>query len=108
MYFTDSEKYVLAMLASGMLQAGLEDGIITRPQWESSIANVCSQLNTPQSILTTQLNIDPFSTIRNMTMEQKQFVKNFFYGIIQQVPNCEKAIYYFSTTLENSGLTINI
>ena len=106
MYFSDKEKYALAMLAAGMLQAGLKDGVISNSQWQSAILSVCNKLNAPQTIFKWHLSIDPFSIIRNMKNDQNEFVKTFLYGVFQQVPTCEKAAHYFVTTLENSGLII--
>lgn len=104
MNLTESEKYVLALISAGMLQAGAEDGLISYQQLEIEINRVCNNLGTTMAILGNSQDLDPFAVIRNMNTQKKDFTKSFFYSVLQKVPTCEKATYYFVSTLEQSGL----
>lgn len=104
MHFSETEKYILAMIGVGMLQAGVEEGIISRSQFDVHVGNICSQLGTSSSILTRRYNVEPFQTIRQMSEDKKMFVKTFLFNILQQVKNCQQATYYFVHTLEEGEL----
>lgn len=105
MEFSQNEKYVLAMIASGMLAAGYEQGIITENQYEKYSSEACAKVGANNTILLNKLHINPFMTIQNMDSQKKNFVKSFLYQVLEKVPNCDAAAYYFATTLQNSGLT---
>lgn len=92
------------MLASGMLQAGYQEGILSKTRFESYIQDVVSKLGTTMAIFSLNLRVDPFLTIRQMDSSKKNSVKSFLYETLQKVPNCEAAGYYFVSTLERSGL----
>ena len=64
MYFTEQEKYVLAMLASGMLQAGEQEGLNSRRQWDHYLRNACRKLGTDTSIILRKYDVNPFQTIK--------------------------------------------
>lgn len=81
-----------------MLQGGEQEGFISRTQWDDYLDSACRKLGTNTSIISRKYNVDPFQTIRNMSNDKKQFTKNFLLGIMQVVPNSEKAKYYFIST----------
>lgn len=104
MNFNQSEKYVLAILACGMLQAGYKEGALSRTQFESYLQEAFAKLGTTGAIITMKLDVNPFLTIKLMDSTKKDFVKTFLYDTLQKVPNCETAVYYFASTLEQSEL----
>lgn len=92
------------MIGAGMLQAGVEEGLISRSQFDVYVGNICTQLDSAASILTRRYDVDPFQTIRQMPEDKKMFVKTFLFNVLQQVKNSNKATHYFVHTLEQGGL----
>ena len=108
MAFNRTEQFVLAMLAVGILQAGYNEGHISKSQYERYADEACAKLGTSISIILSGLEVNPFLTIRQMDSRKKFFVKSFLFEILQKVPDCETATYYVMSTLDQGGIITNI
>lgn len=108
MNLNKEEQFVLAMISTGILQAAFKQGVISKSLFDIYASTAYSKLGTNSSILSNNYNVDPFKTIRQMDAQKKNFVKSFLLEIIQKVPSCDEAAYYFTYTLEQGGLITNL
>ena len=108
MILNQEEKYVLATIGSGMVTAALNEGIISESTYNLYCQQIYYELGTTVDIIFKKLDVDPFMIIRQMDQEKKNFTKKFFVEVLQRVPTCDAARYYFASTLERGGLVTEI